>query len=176
MIQRDCCRRNIKNEVFDSCHERICNMKKGIKICITCSSGGHLTEALKATQNLKGDKFFVTFWDPRVETSLQGYRYYLITHPKRNPLLLMKNCYNAIRVLLKERPDLIISTGADVTVCVCILGKLLGRRLIYIESGGNVYTPSLTGRILYPFADLFIVQWRPLKVKLKRAVHGGPLF
>ena len=149
---------------------------KEVKICITCSSGGHLTEALKATQDLRGDKFFVTFWDPRVETLLKRYRYYLITHPKRNPFLLVKNCFDAIRVLLKEKPNLIISTGADVTVCLCILGKLLGRKLIYIESGGNVYTPSLTGRILYPFADLFIIQWWPLKRRLKKAIYGGPLF
>lgn len=151
-------------------------MKRQLKICITCSSGGHLTEALKATQALQGDKFFVTFWDPRVETLLQGYRYYLITHPKRNPFLLINNCVDAIRILLRENPDLIVSTGADVTVCLCALGKLLRKNMVFIESGGNVYTPSLSGRILYPIADLFIVQWWPLKRRLKRAVYGGPLF
>jgi len=145
------------------------------KICVACSSGGHLAEALKATRYLRADKVFVTFWDPRVQGLLRGYKYHMITHPKRSPLLLARNCIDALRVLLEETPNLIISTGADVTVCLCILGKLLGIKLIYIESGGNVYTPSLTGRILHPFADLFIVQWKPLMKCFRKAVYGGPL-
>ena len=147
-----------------------------VKICITCSPGGHLAEAIIATKNLVGDISFVTFADPRVESLLKDHRYYLITHPKHNPFLLAKNFIDSMVVILKERPDLVISTGADVTVCLCILGKLLGIKIIYIESGGNVYTPSLTGRILYPFVDLFIVQWMPLKRRFRKAIHGGPLF
>ena len=149
-------------------------MKK-VKICVTCSSGGHLTQALIVTESLHGDKFFVTFYDPRVSSLLKGYKYYLVTHPRHNPFLLVKNCLDALKILLKEKPNLIISTGADVTVGICILGKLMGTKIIYIESGGNVYTPSLTGRIIYPFADLFIIQWKPMLRRFSKAICGGPL-
>jgi len=150
--------------------------KKRLKICITCSSGGHLVEALKATELIDHNKYFVTFWTDNLREFAEQHKVYCITHPGRNPLRLFKNCVQAFFLLLKEKPNLIISTGADVAVATCILGKLMGKRLIYIESGGQVVTPSISGRLVYPFADLFIVQWKPALKSFSKAVYGGPLF
>lgn len=61
------------------------------------------------------------------------------------------------------------------TVPTCYLGKLFGAKLVYIESGGNVYTPTLTGKLMYPIADLFIVQWEPALKFFPKAILGGPL-
>ena len=150
--------------------------KKQSKICITCSAGGHLKQAITIARSLDYEKYLVTYPAPHLKDIKKAIKTYTITHPKRNPILLIQNAIESIKVLIKEKPDLIISTGADVTVCTSLLGKLLGAKLIYIESGGNVFTPSLTGRILYPFADLFIVQWQPMLKNFKKAILGGPIF
>jgi len=149
---------------------------KKLKICIACSSGGHYREALTATQSLDADKYFVTFQTPHIREQAQKSRFFFVTHCKRNIFKVIKNAIQSYKILRKEKPDVIISTGADVAVPTCILGKILGIRLIFIESGGQVYTPSLSGRIVYPFADLFMIQWEPLLEKFPRAIYGGPLF
>ena len=151
-------------------------MKTQLKICFACSAGGHLKQAMTVAGAINYEKYVVTYRAPHLKKSAGQMRTYRVTHSKRNPLLILKNAYESLKILLKERPRLIISTGADVAVPTCILGKLLGARLIFIESGAQIYTPSLSGRILYPFADLFIVQWQPALRNFPRAKYGGPLF
>ena len=148
---------------------------KQIKICITCSPGGHWSQAGRDTSLLGCERYYVTYYTSRLEQESKARRIYFVVHNRRSPFLFLINAWQSLRILLKERPDVILSTGADVTVPTCILGKLLGVRLIYVESAGNVCTPSLTGRILYPMADLFFVQWSPLKKRFPRAILGGPL-
>lgn len=149
-----------------------------MKICIACSAGGHLTEALQIVPSIKNnDIFFYTFFVKHLQSSLKNYRVYYTTNPKRNPLSLFKIFLHSFFVLLKERPKVIISTGANVTVPISILGKLLFRsKLIYVDCSAQVYRPSLTGRILYWFSDLFFVQWKYLlKCYGKKAIYGGLL-
>ena len=150
--------------------------KACLKVCIACSSGGHLAEAMKATAHLDYEKYYVTFWAESLKEFCEKNKVYCITHPRHNPFRLLKNCIEAFVLLLREKPDLIVSTGADVAVPTCIIGKLMGVRLVYIESGGQVTTPSISGRLGYPFADLFIVQWKPALRNFSKAVYGGPLF
>ena len=135
-----------------------------------------MVEAIKATEHLVHNKYFVTFWADSLKEFTRKHKVYCITHPRHNPFRLLKNCVEALLLLLKEKPDLIISTGADVAVSTCIFGKLMRIKMIYIESGGYVTTPSISGRLVYPFADLFIVQWEEALKNFPKAVCGGPLF
>jgi UDP-N-acetylglucosamine:LPS N-acetylglucosamine transferase len=79
-------------------------------------------------------------------------------------------------MLLRERPKAIISTGGGMSIATALLGKLLGVKLIYVESGARVTSPSRTGKLLYKYADLFIVQWEPMLKHFPKAVYGGMLF
>ena len=149
---------------------------RGIKLCVTCSGGGHWLEAERAASLLDCERYYVTFYTPRLEQERRTKRIYFVAHAsRRHPLLFLVNAWQSLRILLRERPDVILSTGADVAVATCLLGKLLGAKLVFVESGGNVYTPSLTGRLMYPIADLFLVQWAPLRQRFPKAVVGGPL-
>jgi beta-1,4-N-acetylglucosaminyltransferase len=66
-------------------------------------------------------------------------------------------------ILLKERPAILFSTGSEIAIPSFYLGKLLFRtKLIYLECSAQVYQASLTGRLVYPITDLFLVQWKPL--------------
>jgi UDP-N-acetylglucosamine:LPS N-acetylglucosamine transferase len=154
---------------------------KNIKICIVCSAGGHFAEALKATGHITFQKYYVTYFEKSVQDFAGRNKVYFVTHPRHCTLILrvwffLRNCLESVFILLKERPDLIISTGADVALATCVIGKVMGKKLIYIESGGYVTTKSRTGRVVYPLADLFIVQWKAALKNFPEAKYGGPLF
>jgi len=131
------------------------------KTCLIYSSGGHYAEIKRAVAGITfTDCYHVTFQIGRdkLQVDLVERRYF-ITHPRRRVGSLLKNAWESLLLLIRERPAIIISTGADVAVPTIILGKLFFRcRVIFIESAGDI-TPTLTGRIVYPFVDLFIVQW-----------------
>lgn len=142
-------------------------------VCIISSAGGHLTEALIATRDLKVPMYFVTFDQPHVHSLLKGEEVYFIQDPHQKLHLHLKNMFQSLILFLRKRPKIVITTGAGIAVTLCLLVKLTGGKLIFIETGARVTSPSLTGRILYRFSDLFIIQWVPLKKYYPRAVYGG---
>ncbi len=81
----------------------------------------------------------------------------------------------ALVVLLLVRPVAILSTGPAIAVPTSILGRLLGVKIIFVETGSRVKALSLTGRIMYRWANLFFVQWPQLAEKLPRAIYAGRL-
>jgi beta-1,4-N-acetylglucosaminyltransferase len=146
-----------------------------VTVCVACSAGGHLAEALAAIAEIKAECYFVTFDEPHVRSRLIGKEVYYVVDPHVSPLLYLKNAWQSLRILLRKRPKVIVSTGAGIALATCLLGKLGGCKLIFIENGARVTTPSRTGRLVYPLADLFIVQWKPMLQHYPRAIYGGPL-
>ncbi len=139
------------------------------RTCWAYSPGGHLAELERATEGLRFlDRFDVTFAGGRPPTEPPR-RTYHVCHPRRSGPRTLLNLLQSLRIVLRERPQLVISSGADVAVPVCILARLAGARLVYIETAGEL-RPSLSGRLLYPFADLFIVQWPEKLAAFPRAV------
>ena len=57
-----------------------------------------------------------------------------------------------------------------------LIAKLFKKKVIYIETFARVNTASKTGRFVYKFADLFIVQWEELKKIYPNAVYGGSIY
>jgi UDP-N-acetylglucosamine:LPS N-acetylglucosamine transferase len=132
-------------------------------------------EALKAISQIPLKPLFITYRASHISQILEGYEVKYITHPRRNVFRLMFNALEAALLVVRFRPRIVITTGADVAVPFCVLSRIFGAKLIYIETAGNVYTPSLTGRILYPFASVSFVQWQPLLRHFPKAIDGGPL-
>lgn len=93
-----------------------------------------------------------------------------------NPLSWIYGLFLSLYWVLKERPDVVISTGAGITVFFCVFAKLLGAKLIFLESMAKVEKPTLTARMLYPFSDLFLVQWPGLLDYFPKAQYLGRLF
>ncbi len=81
---------------------------------------------------------------------------------RRNPLLLLLMLAECVGLMLKERPDVVISTGAAVGCIVCLIAKSMGRKVVWIDNLSHVDRLTLSGRIIRPFADLFLVQWPEL--------------
>jgi hypothetical protein len=151
-------------------------IKKNDLLCVVCSAGGHLTEARLAIEGVDYPAFLVTYRLPHVEGSLSCHEHYFITNPHKNPCKYVTNFFQSLRIYLRERPRFILSTGSGMAIATCLIGKLFGSKIIFIESGARIHRPSLTGRLLYQVADLFIVQWEPLLKVFPKGVFGGLLF
>ena len=94
----------------------------------------------------------------------------------RNIKNLIKNTLLAWKILHKEKPDLIISSGAAVAVPFFWLGKLQGAKLIYIEVFDRIDKPTVTGKMVYPIVDRFIVEWDEMKKVYPKAINLGSIF
>lgn len=94
-----------------------------------------------------------------------------------NPFDLAEMAYSAVKILLKEKPDFIISAGSEISIIFFYLSKVFSRaRLIYIESAAQVNDLSVTGKMIYPIADLFLVQWKSLLGKgYNKSKYSGGL-
>lgn len=140
-----------------------------MRICVACSAGGHMTEMLQLTGSFKDrDHFFVTA--DRMDTAnlAKGEKVLFVTDPGRNPLKLAVNVLQTLAIILREKPDVILSTGAGIAIPACYIGKLLGKKVIFIESVCRTGTPSLSGRAAYPVSDKFLVQWKGMLSKYGR--------
>ena len=146
-----------------------------MKICLVCSTGGHFLAAyaLKDFWD-KCERFWVTFKGPDTSCLLNDEKAYFAYSPtNRNVKNLIKNIFFAIKVLKAEKPDIVISTGAGVSVPFIYIGRFLGARTIYIESLTRVGDLSLSGKLVYPIVSDMLVQWPELKEKYVKAKFVG---
>ena len=149
-----------------------------MKVCLVGSSGGHLTHLymLKPFWENK-DHFWVTFNKEDAKSLLEGEKMYPCYYPtNRNIRNLIKNTIVAWKVLRKEKPDLIISCGAAVAVPFFYLGKLFGAKTIYIEVFDRIDASTVTGKLVYPIADKFIVEWEEMLDVYPKAINLGSIF
>ena len=149
-----------------------------MKVCLVGSSGGHLAHLymLKPFWKEK-ERLWVTFDKEDARSILEGEKVYPCYYPtNRNLKNLIRNTVVAWKVLRRENPDLIISSGAAVAVPFFYLGKLMGKKLIYIEVYDRIDKATLTGRLVYPIVDCFIVQWEEQKKVYKKAINMGGIF
>lgn len=134
-----------------------------MKVCLVASRGGHVGE-LAFAKHLNATTFLITERSDNGSSNGEN-TYYVdaINRRERNALWkIIKLFFVAHKILKKEQPDCFISTGALIAVPVLIMGKLQGKKIIYVESLARVVSPSLSGRIVYRFADVFIVYWKSL--------------
>jgi len=151
-------------------------LDKSNMLCIVCSAGGHLTEAQLAVEGLSYPKYFVTYKLPHTDRTLAKLEHYYVINPHKNLFKYPINFIQSFATYIKKRPKYILSTGSGMAISTCLIGKLFGSKIIFIETGARIYTPSLTGRIIYYLSDLFIVQWDPLLKFFPKAIFGGLLF
>lgn len=152
--------------------------KNNLKICLVGSSGGHLTHLymLKPFWENK-DRFWVTFDKEDARSLLENEKMYPCYYPtNRNIKNLIRNTVIAIKILKREKPDLIISSGAAVAVPFFYIGKMFGAKTIYIEVFDRIDKPTMTGKLVYPIADKFIVQWEEQKKVYPKAINLGSIF
>lgn len=150
--------------------------KRKLKVCLVCSTGGHIKQLLMLKSSYeKYDHFYVLFYKEAIKNFIKENKVHLVSSPERNPFMFLVNIFQELWVYLKERPNVVISTGAGVAVAIAYITKIFGGKVIYIEDWCIVTKPSVSGRIIYPISDLFVIQRKNLKKSYPRAVYGGEL-
>ncbi|MDD3392066.1 MAG: O-antigen ligase family protein [Bacilli bacterium] len=158
--------------------------KQDKKILFISSTGGHLSEMLQLKSLFdKYDYFLVT---EKTKSNLklrETYKEkvdYIPFGSKLHPFIyifkLIFNCFKSLFIYIKFGPDYIITTGAHTAGPMCCIGKIFGSKIIFIESFANINTKTVTGRIIYHFADLFIVQWEDMLKVYPKATYGGWIY
>lgn len=150
------------------------------KLCMVSSSGGHWEELLCLGElTAEYDTFLVTEKGEQFFGKEMPNTYYVeqINRKEKGFLLHFIQLFiKAFKIIKKEKPDVVITTGALVAFPFCFLAKLFRKKVIYIESFARVNEKSLTGKLVYPFADLFIVQWETMLKCYPKAKYTGGIF
>lgn len=89
---------------------------------------------------------------------------------------LFVNTARSLYIVIKERPQVMITTGALAIIPIALLVKLFGGKLIYLESFAKVSSKNLTGNLLYRFADQFYVQWEEMLKLYPNAIFKGGIY
>lgn len=149
-----------------------------MRVCLVGSSGGHLAHLYMLKPFWKDkERIWVTFQKEDACSLLEGEKMYPCYYPtNRNIINLIRNTVVAWKVLRKEKPDLIISSGAAVAVPFFYLGKLFGAKLIFIEVFDRIDKPTLTGKLVYPIVDKFVVEWEEMKKVYRKSENFGSIF
>lgn len=147
-----------------------------MKICLSCTHGGHFIEMTRLLDAFKGHDYFFVTYKSEARINLKN-AYFIKFEEKglRAKIMLIKTIINAFRILIKEKPDVIVSTGGgEIAVPFSYIGKILGAKIIFIETLARITTPSAGGKLVYPVADLFLVQWESLLSQYgKKAKYWG---
>lgn len=149
-----------------------------LRILLVCSSGGHLAQ-LHRLRSWWGEheRAWVTFDKADARSLLATEKVWWAHHPTtRNIPNLLRNTRLARRVVADYRPDVVVSTGAGVAVPFLFLGRARGARSVFLEVFDRIDSPTLTGRMCYPFSDLFLVQWEEQRRRYPDALVVGRTF
>lgn len=149
------------------------------KVCFVASGGGHLMEIMKLVPAVNGhDLYIVTEKNVASEGPISQFRHYYVLQQERRKLnFVFRFVYNivvSLFYLLKERPDVVVSTGAGAAYPTCRWAKILGKKVVFLESFARSKNKSKTGQLMYQKADYFLVQWKDmLKLYPNASYHGS---
>ncbi|MEG0825991.1 MAG: PssD/Cps14F family polysaccharide biosynthesis glycosyltransferase [Bacilli bacterium] len=158
-------------------------MKKK-KVLFISSTGGHLSEMMQLksmfdkydyhiiTEKTKSNDKLSKIYPNKVNYLIYGSKDHLVLYPFK----LLVNCIKSLYFYFKIKPKFIITTGAHTAGPMCCIGKIFGSKIIYIETFANINSKTITGRLVYHFADLFIVQWKDMLKLYPKAVYGGWIY
>ena len=148
------------------------------------STGGHLDELMQLRPMFKKYDYHIitekTKSNLKLKNEYKDRIGFLVYGTKRNmltyPFKLLYNCFKSLYFYIKFHPDYIITTGTHTAGPMCCIGKILGSKIIYIETFANITTNTSTGKLIYRFADHFIVQWSSMNKLYPKAIVGGWIY
>lgn len=156
-------------------------MKKN-KVMFICSVGGHLTQMLEL-KKLFNDYDYVLVTEKTNVTKDMTNKYnmeYLVYGSRKYLLkyifIFLFNIFKSLFLFIKYRPNVIVTTGTHTAVPMCYIGFIFRRKIIYIESFAKRTSPTMAGRMIYPIATTFVVQWESMKKIYPKAVYWGGIY
>ncbi|SCN23730.1 Oligosaccharide biosynthesis protein Alg14 like protein [Clostridium sp. N3C] len=154
--------------------------KKPIKICFAASSGGHYEQLMMLKPLIDKYDSFILTEQTAYKSNINGSKIYYIKQVNRKEknfiLKMIANSFLSLKIFLSEKPDLVICTGVLAMIPMCLISKLFGKKLIYIESFAKVTSGTETGKLIYKYADQFYVQWEPMLKIYPNAIYKGGIY
>lgn len=149
--------------------------RPGSPICLAASAGGHMTELLRLETVWRGrDHFFVTTDEETAHMLGAQARAYPVPAANRtNPLRIAAMIIACAHIIRRERPGVIITTGAAAGCIAALIGKWYGAKIVWIDTISHTEHLTLSGRIVRPFADRFYVQWPHLTERYRETIYAG---
>jgi len=158
-----------------------------MKICLVCAPGGHLTEMMRLNDAFaQHDVFLITYKEEFLNLPSNIRKVYFIKNILVNRvqanrvektlliiLQMLLLTVKGFKILLIEKPNIVISTGSEIAIPICYIAKIFGKKVIFIESLCRIDDLSVTGKIVNPISDMFLVQWESLLGKYKKAQYQG---
>ena len=157
------------------------------KVMFIASTGGHLDELLQLQPCFKKYDYSLVTEKTKSNLSLKkqhpGRVHYLVSGTYTTllaklvyPFKLFINCWISLFLMIKLRPDVVVTTGSHNVGPMCCLAKLFHKKVVFIETFANRTSPTKAGKIIYKFADVFIVQWEEMLKFYPKAIYGGWIY
>lgn len=155
-----------------------------MKVLFIASTGGHLSELLQlkplfndfdyhlVTEKTKMTIDMKNEYGERIDYLIFGSKDHLLSYIFKFSF----NCFKSLWLYIKIKPKFIITTGTHTAVPICYIAKLFKTKIIYIETFANIETKTMTGKMIYPIADLFIVQWESMLKLYPKAIYKGWIY
>ena len=154
--------------------------EKKIKICFAASSGGHYEQLMMLMTQMEEYESCVVTEKTDYDAKAKGEKTYYMHQVNRKEKTfiwrMIQNAFLSLKIYMKEKPDVVICTGVLAMIPICLISKIMGKKLVYIESFAKVTSPTETGKLLYKFADQFYVQWKPMLVVYPKAIYLGGIY
>ncbi len=155
-------------------------MKKKKKVMFISSVGGHLTQMLELKKIFNDyDYVLVTEKNDVTKEMKDKYNMAYLMYGSRHYIfkyifVVIVNIFKSLYLFFKYNPKVIVTTGTHTAVFMCYLGWLFRRRVVFIESFAKRTSKTLAGKLVYPVASVFVVQWESmLKLYPKARYFGG---
>lgn len=154
------------------------------KVMFISSVGGHLTQLLELKNIFSNyDYVLITEKNDVTKDMVNKYNIRFLPYGSRNqkflyPFILLWSCIKSLIYFIKYNPDVIITTGANTAAAMCCLGKLFGKKVIYIESYAKRTSPTITGKWIYKLHayTTFVVQWKSMLKFYPNAEYWGGIY
>ena len=109
-----------------------------------------------------------------------GKVHYLAYGTRKTPIryffILLFNFFKSLYLYFKLHPKVVVTTGTHTAVAMCYITRLFGSKVIWIETFANRNSKTLAGRLVYPIANTFVVQWEEMKKLYPKAVCWGWIY
>ena len=150
-----------------------------MRLVFAASSGGHYEQLMMLKPLMERHDSCVVTEKTSYNAKSDIRTYYMVQVNRKEILFIPKmiiNSFRAVRIIFEEKPDAIICTGVLAMIPLCLIGKMKGCKLIYLESFAKVTSATLSGKLLYKYADRFYVQWESMLDIFPNAVYKGGIY
>ena len=151
------------------------------KICLISSSGGHFEQLLTLRKLSENNDVFIVTEKTKYNKNDKKINYFVKQVNRKELLFIPKMIlilFKSLYIYIKEKPDVIISTGVLASIPMLFIGHIFKKKVIYIESFAKINSPTMTGNLIYKkhIADRFYVQWETMKEFYPNSIYLGGIY